>query len=83
MDSRWECIGCAQCIDACDSVMDKLSRPRGLIRYTSQDELAGLPHRLLRMRTIAYPVMLAIAVVGLVWTSGTRSDTEVSVERIS
>jgi cytochrome c oxidase accessory protein FixG len=80
---QMECIGCAQCIDACDSVMDRLSRPRGLIRYTSQDELAGLPHRLLRMRTIAYPVMLAIAVVGLVWTSGTRSDTEVSVERIT
>jgi polyferredoxin len=36
-----ECIGCAQCIDACDNVMDRLGRKRGLIRYTSQDELAG------------------------------------------
>ena len=80
---QMECVGCAQCIDACDSVMDKLSRPRGLIRYTSQNELAGLPHRLLRGRTIVYPLMLAIAVVGLVWTNGTRSETELSIERLS
>jgi cytochrome c oxidase accessory protein FixG len=80
---QMECVGCAQCIDACDPVMDKLSRPRGLIRYTSQNELAGLPHRLLRGRTIVYPLMLAIAVVGLVWTNGTRSETEISIERLS
>ena len=36
-----ECVGCAQCIDACDTVMDKVHQPRGLIRYTSQDQLAG------------------------------------------
>ena len=38
---QMECVGCAQCIDACDAVMAKLQRPRHLIRYTSQDELAG------------------------------------------
>lgn len=31
-----ECIACAQCADACDSVMDKLKLPRGLVRYGSQ-----------------------------------------------
>lgn len=30
-----ECITCALCIDACDSVMDKLGRPRGLITYAT------------------------------------------------
>ena len=30
-----ECITCALCIDACDSVMDKLGRPRGLISYAT------------------------------------------------
>jgi cytochrome c oxidase accessory protein FixG len=30
-----ECITCALCIDACDSVMDKLDRPRGLISYAT------------------------------------------------
>jgi polyferredoxin len=26
-----ECIGCGLCIDACDQIMDKVGRPRGLI----------------------------------------------------
>ncbi len=29
------CIGCGLCIDACDSVMQKLNRPLGLIAYDS------------------------------------------------
>jgi cytochrome c oxidase accessory protein FixG len=33
-----ECITCALCIDACDSVMDKLERPRGLIAYATLNE---------------------------------------------
>ena len=30
-----ECITCALCIDACDNVMDKLGRDRGLISYAT------------------------------------------------
>lgn len=30
-----ECITCALCIDACDSVMDKLGKERGLISYAT------------------------------------------------
>jgi len=30
-----ECITCALCIDACDGVMDKLNRDRGLISYAT------------------------------------------------
>ncbi len=33
-----ECITCALCIDACDQVMDKLGRPRGLISYTTLND---------------------------------------------
>jgi cytochrome c oxidase accessory protein FixG len=33
-----ECITCALCIDACDSVMDKIGRPRGLIAYATLAE---------------------------------------------
>ena len=29
-----ECITCALCIDACDDVMDKIGKPRGLIDYS-------------------------------------------------
>jgi len=40
---QMECIHCTQCMDACDAVMDRIGRPRGLIRYTSGDELEGEP----------------------------------------
>ena len=33
-----ECITCALCIDACDAVMDKLGKPRGLISYATLDD---------------------------------------------
>jgi len=59
-----ECVGCTQCIDACDAIMTRIGRPLGLIRYTSQDELAGRARRLLRPRVVIYPSLLAL-VVGL------------------
>lgn len=80
---QMECIGCAQCIDACAPVMLKLKRPTGLIRYTSQDELAGVSRKLLRARTIIYPALLAVAGTLLVWSIASRTGTEVWVDRIS
>lgn len=65
-----ECISCALCIDACNTVMDKVGRPRGLITYdtytNSQRRERGEPARikLLRPRTIVYGSV--IVVVGLV-----------------
>ncbi len=53
-----ECIACAACIDACDSVMDKMDYPRGLIRYTTENVLAGTARRILRPRTIVYATLL-------------------------
>jgi cytochrome c oxidase accessory protein FixG len=38
---QYECIGCAACVDACDQVMDKLQRPRGLVRFATQVAPSG------------------------------------------
>lgn len=78
---QMECIGCAQCIDACDSVMTKVGRAQGLIRYTSQDELAGKPARVLRGRTIAYPLLFVLASGALAWTVRGRTGNEFAIER--
>jgi len=80
---QMECIACTQCIDACDAVMDKLDRKRGLIRYTSQDELAGRDRRLRRVRTVVYPALLALSLGGLVYAIASRTGSDVSVERVS
>lgn len=81
--AQLECINCALCIDACNSVMDKVGRPRSLIGY---DTLAGAERgaarpRLLRPRTILYAVL--IAAVGGAMLAGlfTRSMLDVSIER--
>ena len=57
-----ECIGCAQCIDACDSIMDKVGKPRGLIRYSSQQAMESGQSRLLRPRVVIYPLVLVVLV---------------------
>ena len=58
-----ECIGCAACIDACDEIMDKVKRPRGLVRYDSFNGLNGSLTRWIRPRTIMYSVLLLIGAV--------------------
>jgi len=57
---QMECVACTQCIDACDYVMDRIGRPRGLIRYTSQARLAGEPGRLMRGRVLVYSAALLV-----------------------
>lgn len=66
-----ECIACAACIDACDEIMDKVKRPRGLIRYASDAELEGGRTRWIRPRTILYTglLLLGAGVAGFAFTS--------------
>ncbi len=49
-----ECIACEACIDACDEVMVKVGRKKGLIRHDSLNALAGRPSRFLRPRLYLY-----------------------------
>ncbi len=57
-----DCIGCSACVDACDEIMDKLQRPKGLVRYDSMRGLSGKKRRFLRPRFWLY---VALGVVGL------------------
>ncbi|MCP4041757.1 MAG: cytochrome c oxidase accessory protein CcoG, partial [Gammaproteobacteria bacterium] len=63
------CITCALCIDACNGVMDKLKRPRGLIRYSSLDENLGepLPPLYKRPRVWVYTAILAMSFIGIIY----------------
>ncbi len=71
---QMECVNCTQCMDACDSVMHKLGRAPGLIRYSSQAADAGEPSRLLRPRTIIYPAILLVLAGLFTYVLGTKSD---------
>ena len=63
------CITCGLCIDACDVVMDKIGKPRGLIRYASLDELSGKPRKTMYQhpRTLVYLGIILLALSGIVW----------------
>lgn len=78
---QMECINCTQCIDACNAVMDKVGLPQGLIRYTSQDELAGKPGGLLRARTIIYPLLLLTAIGAFLMVLSTKYSFDARILR--
>ena len=55
-----ECIGCAACVDACDDIMLKLKRPKGLVRHDSYKGLQGGKTKFIRPRTLFYTVILFV-----------------------
>lgn len=76
-----ECVGCAQCIDACDEVMIQTERKAGLIRYSSQAAMAGEKQKLLRPRVVTYPAVI-LALIGLLAVMLlTRSPVDVTLLR--
>jgi cytochrome c oxidase accessory protein FixG len=80
--TQLECIGCANCIDACDAVMDKLGRPRGLIRYDSLAGFTGQPRRFLRPRVALYALLLAAGVAVFAISTSRRTPFEASLLRL-
>ncbi len=78
---QYECIGCALCIDACDEIMDKMNYPRGLIRYTTENELEGKTSKLLRPRTFGYGFMLVLMMGTIAYTVASRVPAQLDVLR--
>ncbi len=78
---QYECIACAACIDACDSIMDRMSYPRGLIRYTTENALHHEKSRLLRPRVLIYATLLLILVGILVTSLSMRTPVILDVIR--
>ncbi len=75
------CITCALCIDACDQVMDKVGRAKGLIRYASLDELNGemVKPMLKRGRVWVYSTILLLAISGIVYGLSSLDAIELKV----
>jgi cytochrome c oxidase accessory protein FixG len=78
---QYECIACAACVDACDSVMDKMGYPRGLVRYTTENAMAGGTTRVLRPRVFVYATLLLVLIGGLVTSVATRTPVILDVIR--
>ncbi len=79
---QMECIGCANCIDACDDIMDRIDRPRGLVRYDSQRGFDGEKRRsLFRPRVFIYAALGLLGLVVATLAVGKRSAFEVRMLR--
>lgn len=78
-----ECIGCAACIDACDEVMAKVSRPPGLIRYDSLAGFNGGVTHWLRSRTVLYGVLMLVGATVATFAFATVRPMNFLVYRMS
>nr|WP_321462381.1 cytochrome c oxidase accessory protein CcoG [uncultured Cohaesibacter sp.] len=79
------CIQCGLCIDACDNVMEKIGKPRGLVDYDTdiniQRHLEGKDsiYRFIRPRTIIYIVMISLVTGLMVYTLANRRLVDLNV----
>jgi len=84
---QYECIGCAACVDACNIVMDKVERPRGLIRYATENGLMRklgpdeIRRRMLRPRVLVYGAVLALLVSAMGASLALRNPLKLDVIR--
>jgi len=78
-----DCVACTACIDACDDVMDKLERPRGLVRYDSLRGLRGEKRKVLRPRLYAYTALLVIGAVVATFAFRGRVPFEANIVRLA
>ena len=85
---QMECITCGLCIDACDEIMEKVGKPRGLIDYLALSdeprERAGEPARspwfhIFRLRTMMYTTLWALVGIGLVFALFIRPEIDMTV----
>ena len=79
--TQLECVNCTACIDACDEVMEKIGRPRRLIRYDSATGITSGKQRIWTPRVIGYSAVLSVLLALLVVLLANRSEIDVTILR--
>ncbi len=79
--TQMECVNCTACIDACDDVMLKVDRPKGLIRYASENSIKEGFQKLVTGRVKGYTVVLVLLVVAFISLIMTREDLQGTITR--
>jgi len=81
--TQLECVNCTACIDACDDVMLKIGKPKGLIRFASYNSIKDGIKKIINGRVIGYSIIL-LALIGILsFALITRSDVETTVLKVS
>jgi len=83
---NFACINCGLCVDACDGVMAKLDRPRGLIDFETWRNIErgrrgeARVSRLVRVKTVVCAAACVGLAAGMATVFALRSDGSMSVE---
>ena len=78
---QYECINCGACVDACNGVMEKMNYPKGLISFTSEEELRGGKTHIVRPKLVGYALVLCVMIALLAVEIMTRVPLEVDIIR--
>ncbi len=80
--TQLECINCTACIDACDEVMVKINKPKGLIRYASYNGIKDRVSKIFDARVIGYSIVLVGLIALLSAFIMTRSDVGITILKV-
>ena len=80
--TQLECVNCTACIDACDEVMDKIKKPRGLIKYASHNSIKEGHSKIITTRVVGYSLVLALLVSVVAFMLLTRTDIEATILKV-
>lgn len=80
--TQLECINCTACMDACDSIMESVDYPKGLIRYASEENIVKKKPFEFTARMKGYTAVLTILIGLLIGMLFLRSDVEAVILRL-
>jgi cytochrome c oxidase accessory protein FixG len=79
--TQLECTNCTACIDACDTMMEGVNKPKGLVRYASEYTIQTGKRLRWTPRMIGYTIFLFLLIGVETFLLATRSDIDVTVMR--
>ena len=79
--TQLECTNCTACIDACNTIMEKVGQPRGLVRYASEASIADGKAWKITRRAVAYSIVLVGLLVAMGSVLYLRTDVETKLLR--
>lgn len=80
--TQLECVNCTACIDECDTIMEKVGLPTGLIRYASEANIEDKEPFKLTARLKGYIVVLTVLIGVLIAMLQLRNELEARVLRL-
>ena len=80
--TQLECVNCTACIDECDTIMESVGLPKGLIRYASEDEIEKKTKFQFTARMKGYSAVLIILIGVLTGLLFLRTDVEATILRL-